>query len=240
MADEEKVEEEEQEEEKLYAGKFKSPEEMEQSYSSLEQKLGEQGEELGSLRKQTQYLTDQLEAGKQAADEQQSAVGDDYSARLQDIQDKIEEGEISISEGLAKTSEITAAMATDQAMTKFQQTQEQQLVEQSRNKFAENNPDFFKAQESGVLENIKKELPGLHDDFSAYYEYKARQAADEAYERGKQEMAKIAEGDDRTQKVLPGEGSSDPQMQEIGNDKPTTEAEHKESMLNALKKFRGG
>jgi len=226
--------------EKLLAGKFKTPEEMEQGYTNLEQKLGEQGEEVSTLRKQTQYLTEQLESGKQAAQEEGGQAGEDYNAKLQDIQNQIEEGELSVSEGLAKTSEITAAMATDQAMTKFHETQQQQAVEASKQKFAEDNPDFFELQKQGELEKVKSQYPGLHDDFSAYFQLKANQEAQAAYERGKQEMAKIAEGDKGTQKVLPGEGS-DPQMQEIGdNKKPAGESDMKESMLNKLKSYRKG
>ena len=231
---------EETEGEKLLAGKFKTPEELEQSYTALEQKLGEQGEEVGNLRKQTQFLTEQLESGKQAAQDEGGEVGEDYNAKLQDIQNQIEEGDLSISEGLAKTSEITAAMAADQAMTKFQETQQQQTVEASRQKFSEENPDFFELQQKGALDKVKSQYPGLHDDFSAYFQLKADQQAQQAYERGKQEMAKIAEGDKGTQKVLPGEGS-DPQMQEIGdNKKPLGEADFKESMLSKLKSYRKG
>lgn len=227
-------------ENKLLAGKFNTPEELEQSYTELEQKLGEQGEEVGNLRKQTQYLTEQLEAGKETAQDDGSDAGEDYNAQLQDIQNKIEEGELSISEGLAKTSEITAAMATDQAMNKFQETQQQQTVEASRQKFAEQNPDFFELQKKGALDAVKNEYPGLHDDFSAYFQLKANQGAEAAYEKGKQEMAKIAEGDEGTKKVLPGEGS-DPQMKQIGDDKKTPgESDMKESMLNKLQAYRKG
>lgn len=239
-------------EEKVYAGKFKSPEDLEKSYAELEKKLGEQGSRLGETEKEKNILLGQLEQlqgqNKQAAPENRDEAAD-LNAQLQDITNKIEEGDLSIAEGMMQTAKITAQMAQMATVNDIQQQQQKQTVESSKRTFAEKNPDFFDLQQSGELEAIKNELPGFHDDVSAYYAKKAMDtqtameqaieaAKKEGFEQGKAEMAKLADGDQNTSKVLQSGGKT---AQEIGRKKgPMKQTELRQSGLAALERARGG
>jgi len=240
---------EEVKEGKVYAGKFKTTEDLEKSYSELETKLGKQGNELGNVQKQNSVLTNQLEqVQRQPAPKEETPT--DFEAQLADITNQVEEGDLSISEGMIKTAQITSQMATTNAVDGVRQAQEQQVVEGSRAQFSEQNPDFFEMQSSGVLEEIKSQLPGFHDDVSAFFAYKEQQtkatfetALEEAktsgFEAGKAEMAKIADGANNTQKVLQTPGGES--AKNIGRSTgPLKGSELKASGLAALQKSRGG
>jgi len=236
--------------ERVYAGKFKSPDDLEKSYSELEKKLGEQGSRLGDTEKERSFLLSQLEhmqSKNQAAPAQDTAT--DFDAELAAVSAAIEEGELSISEGIKKTAQISAQMASANAVNGVRQAQERQVIEGSKAQFAKQNPDFFEMQRSGALEEVKSSLPGFHDDVSAFFAYKAQQTQNilkselettraKAFEEGKAEMAKLAGGDKNTQKVLQSGGKS---ANEIGRKTgPMKQSEMRESGLNALNKARGG
>jgi len=228
---------------KLYAGKYKTPEEMEAAYTGLESKMGEQGNELGTLRKDKDFLMSQIEQAKsETATVPDQAVN--LEQQLTDIQTQVEEGDLSIGEGLVKTAKISSQMASETAVRSVQDRQTQDLVDNSRKAFADSHPDFFEMQQSGALEEVKATAPGLHDDYSAYWELKATLAAGnletvrlEGVEAGKAEMKKVAAGDERTGKVLQGSGE---QAKNIGKSKtPLSGRQLQESGLAALKKSRG-
>lgn len=242
---------EESKEEKLYAGKFKSPEDLEKSYSELERMKGEQGNELGNLRKEKEVLLGQLEQMQAKAKQDAPADADkaaDIQAQLADISKQVEEGELSIGEGMMRSAQIAAQMAQENTVKSVQQMQQQQTVDASKQTFADQNPDFFELQQSGGLEEIKNSLPGFHDDVSAYY---AKKAADsqsalesavaaakaEGIELGKAEGMKLATGDKNTQKVLQKPGGS---AENISRKKGSyTRSELQQSGLDALQRARG-
>lgn len=228
---------------KVYAGKYKSPEDLEAAYSGLEQKLGKQGEELGSLKKDKDFLSSQLEKVQTPAKEK--SVDVDLDAQLLEIQNQIEDGTLSVSEGVAKTAKITGQMASESAVRTVNEQLKQSTVDGSRAAFAKDHPDFFELQKSGALDDAKGKYPGLHDDFSAYFHVTADvQAANieaaklESFEAGKKEMQNLESGDTRTEKVLQTPGT---QAKEIGRkDGPYTKSDLQNSGLAALKKAREG
>lgn len=213
----------------------------ESRYKNLEKKLGEQGNEMGQLKKQNQELIDQLEqmrSGDQgkAATEQQ-APG--YEDKMNDIYKQLDDGDISVEDALRQsnllTAEMTRANADEVASQKVQEALEQKDQEAMLNKFFEEHPDFEQLKESGALDQVKQQMPGFHDDFSAYFAYKAQTSANEAYEKGKQEMQDLAQGDANTDKVLQGSGSA------IRNQNPeplTDEGDLKQSMMQRLQQSR--
>lgn len=242
---------EEPKKEKLYAGKFKSPDDLEKSYSELEKMQGEQGNELGSLRKEKEFLMNQLEQMQAQAQKAAPANVDkaaDIQAQLAEISKQVEEGDLSIGEGMIRSAQISAQMAQDNTMQSVQAMQQQQVIDASKRSFAEQNPDFFEMQRSGALEDVKNSLPGFHDDVSAYY---AKKAADsqsafeaavaaakaEGIELGKAEGMKLATGDKNTQKVLqkPG-GNAESISRKPGS---YTRSELQQSGLDTLKRVRG-
>ena len=235
---------------KLYAGKFKSPEDLEKSYSELEKKLGEQGNKLGETEKEKSILMSHLENLKNQNEQEQSKAepANDFEGQIKKIADAVEQGDLSIAEGMAQTAKISAQMASSEAVNGVQQAQQKQQIEVSKAKFAEEHPDFFDLQRSGALEQIKSQLPGFHDDVSAYFELKNQQsqanfqteleaAKAQAFEAGKAEMAKLADGDKNTQKVLQSGGKT---ASEIGRKQgPFKQSELRASGLEALKRARG-
>jgi len=217
----------------LYAGKYKSPEDMETAYSALEKKFGEQGNDLGAQKQMNTMLMEQAQA-RQAQDQTPAKMEEvdtfDYEAQMGTLQAAVEEGELPIEQALVQASNLAAENATRTALSKYQEmnaAQQQQTAQQS---FLDSNPDFLELQQTGQLEPIKKALPGMHDDFSAFYALKAQQAATAAEE--KQEVNRIAEGDKRTEKVLQKPGGT---AKNIGRS-PTkmSDFDLKQSMLSSL------
>lgn len=252
LIEEEPAAEPEPEEPKVYAGKFKSPEDLEKSYAELEKKLGEQGNRLGETEKERSILLGQIEQlqsqTKQAAPEHRDEAAD-LNAQLRAITSQVEDGDLSIAEGMMQTAAITAQMAQMATVNDIQQRQRQESVERSKQTFAQQNPDFFDIQKSGQLEAIKQELPGFHDDVSAYYAKRSMDAQaataaaveaarKEGFEQGRAEMAKLADGDRNTSKVLQSGGKT---AQEIGRKKgPLKQTEMRQSGLSALERVRAG
>lgn len=242
----------ENKDDKVYAGRFKTPEDMEKSYTELEQKMSEQGDEVGTLRKEKETLLGLLEKQQQApnATPEEKQEAEDLTAKLQEISQKVEDGDLTISEGMLQTSQITQQIATKNTLASMETMQQQKAFESSRAKFAQDNPDFFEMQESGALDEIKGQLPGFHDDISAFYAKKAldsqaalgaavEAARQEGFEAGKAEMAKVASGDQNTRKVLQKPGNT---AKDIGTKTPGSysQTEMRQSGLAALQAVRGG
>ena len=209
-------------------------------YKQLEQKLGQQGSELGTLRQQNQELQQalqQMQQQPQSEEGQQQA--NDLQTQLQGIRKQLDDGDLSPEEAMFQTAQVTSEMArmeadqiADQKLRKFQQDAEADKV---LSRFHEQHPDFEELRQTGTLEEVKKQLPGLHDDFSAYYAHKAETSANEAYERGKKEMEKLAQGDAAAGKVLskPGQTIRQKNQQPLTSDKDV-----KQSMMDRLKAVR--
>ena len=218
------------------AGKFNSPSDLENGYLELQAKLDSQGNELGGTRQQLQVLSDQLAQAQAASVEEPAQAA--FADQLQALQQQIEEGDVSVAEGLAKSAEITAAMAAESATENFQAAMEKDRLERVQAAFIQSNPDFEAIKQSGELDAIKNEYPGLHDDFSAFFEYKGRMASNEAFEKGKNEGLKVGQGDKETRTVLPGESQGQEQMQKMTENKPKTPADILGSMAEKLKSYR--
>lgn len=201
MPPETEVEVEEQPEPIL--GKFKSPDELATAYTELEKKLGEQGSELGSLKQMNSMMLKQMES-RQAQDRTPATEAEkdtfDYDTGMAEIAKGVQDGDLSIEEALAQTANLTAEKATRNALSQYEQMTAKQQQEAAKAKFLDDHPDFIELQQTGKLEQVKKTLPGMHDDFSAYFAFQADKALADA--QAKQELEKIARGDERTDKVL--------------------------------------
>jgi hypothetical protein len=198
--------EQEAEEEEPILGKFKSADDLAAAYQELEKKMGEQGNELGSLKQMNEMLMEQRKSGSQEEPEEEEEDSFDYQAQMSELSNAVEEGDVSIGEALAKASELSAENATRKALSQYQEMTEQQQQQATQQQFLNDNPDFLDLQKTGQLEAVKKTLPGMHDDFSAYFALKAEQAAQAAQE--KQETERIAQGAERTEKVLQNPGTN--------------------------------
>jgi len=196
-------------------GKFNSVDDLTAAYKELESKIGQQGSELGSMKQMNQMLLEQMQQSQAQANTPATEVEKDdfdYESQMAEIQNAVNEGDLSVDQAIAKASELSAEKATRSAMTQYQAAEAKKAQEQAQQRFLDENPDFLEMQKTGALEPIKQALPGLHDDFSAYYAMKAQQAAAAAQE--KQNIDRIATGDQRAAKVLQAPGG--PKAKNIG------------------------
>lgn len=207
----------------------------ENRYKNLEKKLGEQGKTIGDLKAK---LSDKSKEAPAKATPK--AEVPDYEGQINDLHAKLTSGDIDIEDFTLQTNKLTAEMIrtqakadTENAVQTALQQRDQQAVAQ---KFQQENPDFVELRDSGELAQIASELPGLHDDFSAYYAFKARQAEEAGYSRGRKEMEELSKGDEGAGKVLRKPGTEIRQK----NIQPLNEADRKASMLAALEASRRG
>jgi len=238
------------EEQPLLAGKFKDVADLEKSYTELQAKLGDQGSRLGKAEEERSALLRQLDVMQTKNQEAPIDKGkaDDLEQQINNIAQQVEDGDLSIGDGMKQTALISAQIAQNETVKGIHEEQSKATVAQSKKAFSDAHPDFFELQKSGVLEPIKNQLPGFHDDISAYYALKAdtlqtemaaavESAKQEGIALGKAEMAKIAGGDANTQKVLQGGGKS---AEKIGRKAgPMKRNELVESGLAALRRARG-
>lgn len=212
---------------------YESPEALAEAYQNLEGKLGEQGSELGTLRAANKTLTEQIDAERQAKETTEKETATDYESQLKDIYTQLNAGDLSVEDAMqqsnALTAEAAAARAAEESTEKFETILQDRDAKAIQQKFLEDNPDFEEIRNSGKLEPFKKASGGMHDDFSAYFAFKATTA----HEAGKQEAAKLAAGDEKTKTVLTKPGES---IQQTNKPKtPLSEGETEASMLAALK-----
>lgn len=226
-------------------GKFKSTEDLASSYQQLEQAHGRQSTEIGDLRKQTELLQKALEATQKASSVKEvEATGapTDWESQIREIQNKVDQGEMSPGEGVVLAARLTREQAKAEAQQEFQQFDRQKTIQQAQSTFLDQNPDFEQARGSGALRQIMKQNP-LHDEFSAYFLWKGQQdlaaaqagkeaAVSEAYNKGRSEIAKLADGAQVADKTLSKPGASmrpGTQPTKLKNEKDL-----RASMMNAL------
>lgn len=158
------------------------------------------------LSEQVAQLSKSLEQ-IQKPNTQQSASGPDYTEKLEALQKKFNDGDINAQKYSAELSKINQEMFTvnSKAMQEQFEKELQESAAKAENEriirqFQDDNPDFLEAVESGELDEIKSKSR-LHDEFSAYYEWKAHKletelktAKDAEYKRG------LKEGEERARK----------------------------------------
>jgi hypothetical protein len=229
----------------LLLGKYKTPEELAEAHKSLEKKMGEQSDELGSLRKGYDNLLGQIESfqskeaqAAEAATKEQPAT--DYEAQLAGIYDAFQKGEITVEDALRQSNEYTAKMTAENVLQQSQAalTEEFQKrdVEDARGKLHQKYPDMKETMESRKeeIDAIIAENPTFFDPFAAYMELKLRDSAD-LVKRAEEIAAKgTEEGPD---KVIKEPGS----MVDVKEDvKPLTVEERKAKMMATLDKLEQG
>jgi hypothetical protein len=102
------------------------------------------------------------------------------------------------------------------------------------------------AVQSGELAAIRAQNP-MHDNLSAFYEWRAvkarteaEQAVKDAFEKGRNETANLAAGADATKRVLGKSGSEARTQNQNTTYTPTTEAGKIQGMMDVLKAVRSG
>ena len=219
----------------LILGKFKSPEDLATGYQELERKIGEQGNELGSMKQMNAMILEQMDA-RQAQDKTPAMEAEkdafDYEAQMGELVKGVESGEIPYDQAIKLSANLAAESATRKALTQYEQISAKKELEAVKSKFLTDHPDFIDLQKSGQLESVKKALPGMHDDFSAYFALQAANA--KAAAAAKSELDRIAGGDKRTAMVLNKPGAK---ANEIG--KPQVKLSSAQLKAQTLAKLEG-
>ncbi|MEA1926903.1 MAG: hypothetical protein U9N73_01760 [Candidatus Auribacterota bacterium] len=198
-------------------GKFNSSDELATAYTELEKKMGEQGNELGTQKQMNAALLEQMQQ-RQAVDQIPASEVEkddfDYDTRMSELAKGVEEGDIPIEKALVDASNLAAENATRKALSQYEQMSERKQQQAAQEKFLADHPDFRQLQRTGELAKIKQTLPGMHDDFSAYFAFQADQLMVKA--QAKAEEDRIASGDERNNKILNKPGAK---AKEIGKPK---------------------
>lgn len=165
-----------------------APEELAKSYEELQKKLGSQGNELGKYRSQNELLMNQLSTMQQmqAKPKEPEKPKADFEALQKELLQGIETGDLSLEDALKKGLSLAnenathkareaTRLAVEEAQAAFQKAWKERDAQEVQNRFLSKNKDFIDFRQSEDAARIKAENP-LHDDVSAYYEWKAIQA----------------------------------------------------------------
>jgi len=240
---------------KVYAGKFKSAEDLEKGYGELERKLTDQGAEVGALRNQTQQLINQL-----SMQAQQSGGGNDGGAQTSEAGTALAEALASfdkldfvadddapgkaaalLKDIVGLTAATTKEEVLGAATNEFGKVLTERDNASIRDRFLSENPDFEGLQQDGTLMALKAENP-MHDDFSAYYAHKAGALATQMSELQAEldeakRIANLADGDAGTSSVFTKQGGASRNGQ---RPTPKTRQERHASALEAVRASRAG
>ena len=203
---------------------------MEKQLANLEKVIGRQGEELGQLRKEKE---------SNAAPEQPN-----YDQMEANITEQLDSGELDLATAMKQISRLASQRGAEEAVSTIEQNQQRNQNEAAIGKFKQDNPDYDSVKASGVLDEIASENP-LHDDFSAYLEYKRNELASSmeqqivaAKQAGEQEGAALAAESGNAANVLGGRGND--VRDTIKQTNFTSRGQMKSAMSDALSKVRGG
>jgi hypothetical protein len=165
---------------------FKTPEDLAAAYQNLERKLGEQGNQLGTHRKDAEYYRSQAETLSNLLKQQQAtpekAQGPDYETEIaaieQQIQtlDPMEEGFSKTLAGLVKKSNALTAAATHErtlgaAKGVFTEELSKRDTAAAKKAFFDQNPTFNTPEmQARIREYIANDRTGMADPLSAFRE----------------------------------------------------------------------
>ena len=211
-----------------YAGK--TLEEVKAMHQNAEKKIGEQGAMIGQL--------------KQAKATPPVPAEPDFAKAKAEIHEALNDGDLSPEEAVQKLDNINQQMMGYMVNNTLAKKDQENAFRNDAAKFQDNYPDFVELRDSGTLTAIKAELPNLHDDMSAYYELKLRQAKqaattahDEGYQKGLKERKALDDGSKETETVIGDDGSGTRKAQPK-NPAQMNEHEKTDKMLEGLHRFR--
>jgi hypothetical protein len=207
---------------------FQTPEELAAAFlqekgqrGNLEKKLGEQGSELGSLRKQTEMLTQTLNnfAAKGGERQQEAAPATDYEKEQALIEKQISELDPAdetyqpkLSKLIRQSNSMTAQAQHEKTLNAASQVFKKELderdVKATQKMFLEKNPDFnMPEMQMRIRDSLANDQTGMLDSLSAFYQIQRDDAASavKAGEAEKADLMKrlnIIEGRNNTGTVL--------------------------------------
>jgi len=202
---------------------------------NLQKVFDRQGNEIGTVRKENQSLAAQNAELKQTLDEMAAKTASSEDLMVADIYQQIEDGEVGLADGLRQLNERTRVVAKQEALDLAKSAMTEELSNRDRiaveKQFVKENPDYMELLESGEIEKVRAKNP-LHDNFSAFFEIRAEQA----YEKGKADIEKVAKGAALSEKILTKPGAA---IRQVNQPKrPLTSNELRQSGLEVLRGLR--
>jgi hypothetical protein len=192
---------------------FKSPEELASGYQSLMKKLGEQGNELGSLRKEKETLGGHAETLASILKEQltksQAVVEPktNYDAELSTVEQEIQKLDPmtadysrSLSALVSKSNRLSALAQHEKTLAEAGNLMKKELsdrdVKSSQKAFHDENPTFNTPEmQAKIKEYIAKDKTAMHDPLSAFFQIQRDEVSSQASQLAKEneDMRKLLE-----------------------------------------------
>lgn len=198
---------------------YKSVDDLVRGHSSLKELTDRQGNELGTLRKQTGDLTEALKTVGAKKETPVANAEPDYDAQLADVEKQIREldpvsdgYQKSLAELVRKSNTLAAASQHGKTLKAagdlFKTELTQRDVQAAQQKFTEANPTFNTPEmQARIRERIATDPTGMHDPFSAFREIQRDDAMAKLAETSTkiadlEKRLNLANGTDSTGKVI--------------------------------------
>jgi len=190
-----------------YLGNWKTREQAQEGLDNMQKLLDSQGNELGTLRKQTELMQSRMDmqqpqASPEAKPEQPK--GPDFAKEMASIEKTMSEldqdepnYQKEMGQLIAKSNALAAQAATQQALdaaqAHFAETLNQRDVQDMQRKFKEQNPDFESPDMQMAIDQfIQNDPTGMHDQMSAYFAIK-EQGAGQGLTEAQKRIAELEE-----------------------------------------------
>ena len=203
-----------------YLGPWKTKEAAEEGLANLQGKLDSQGNELGTLRKTTEFMQSQLATMQQPKPEpKETPKGPDYAKEATAIQKQMAEldpdepgYQADLGKLIIASNQLAAQQATqkalDMAQNEFKKVLDERDIQATHKEFYREHPDFNDPEmQIRIQEQIASDSTGMADPLSAYWQIKANDAsaAIATIEEEKAEIKRLLDlkkGEEETGKVV--------------------------------------
>jgi len=204
-----------------YLGTWKTKEAAEEGLGNMQKVLDSQGNELGALRKQTDFMQNQMANMQQPqpAAEPAKPEGPDYGKELAKVQkDKagLDPDEPTYTKDMAALDakaygliqEQTTQNVLGMATAEFQKALDERDVQATHKDFYRDHPDFNDPEmQMRIQENIAADPSGMADPLSAYWQIKAQDSEEALGTMGEENtefkrLLDLKAGEDETGKVV--------------------------------------
>jgi hypothetical protein len=239
---------------KIYAGKYKSVEDLEAGYQNLQKSHGQQSNELGGVREQLTSINNNM-LSMQQAQQGQPQQGPSFEEQRSKVVTGFKSGDIDEIGMATQLSNISAQETAQQTQAQYQKDLEKQGQEfnaqltqrdqqQAYQQFTSNNPDFEPLLEGGQIQQMIDADPYVRDEYDAYYKIQAnvnaeagKTAAAAAFEAGKAEALAQVSGSDPSKSVTAGAGQQSPAP--VGTEQSAGKPTKSQLLSSGLAAFQG-
>ncbi len=152
--------------EKLWAGKYQTPEDLERSYEELQRKLGEQGQQLGTLQQQYQQLLAYLQQ-TQAVQGYQQPVAQHPAQKLREPEPAISPDEF-LDKLESEGPKVVEQLAERVARRRLEQ--EGQVIGQTLGQLL--GPMYQHYMQAQLRENFQGQINSLKSKYQDFDEYR--------------------------------------------------------------------